>query len=236
MEPSLHKALPAVALVLNVLLAVVALAADRRDARNRSFAAFAGALAAWNLGVIGLRSAGDPAAAMRWEWLIHVAIALVPAFFAEYVRAFLRRDRGRLLTAAYALAGVFAGLAPTPWLVTGVAQTVWGYAPVPGPAYGPFLLYFYGYLIGGAVVLARDAGARGALATRARWIVAGILVALLGGAFDFVRFMAGWERLYPIGIPANMVFGLALGVAIVRYRLVDVTVVMRRAGLYALTS
>jgi hypothetical protein len=51
-----------------------------------------------------------------------------------------------------------------------------------------------------------------------------------------VRFVGGWERLYPVGIPANMVFGLALGVAIVRYRLVEITVLMRRAVLYTLSS
>jgi signal transduction histidine kinase len=237
MEPSLHRALPAVAFVLNVLLAGVALAADRRDPRNRAFAAFATALATWNIGVMGLRSAADTSAAMRWEWLVHVAIALVPALFAEYVRAFLGWPRGRILTAAYVIAGVFIVLTPTPWLIKDVSLTVWGYAPVPGPAYGPFLLYFYTYLIGGAAVLALEARSlRGAQVTRVGWVVAGILVALLGGAFDFVRFVAGWERLYPIGIPANMVFGLALGVAIVRHRLVEITVLMRRAVLYALTS
>ena len=238
MDPSLHRALPAVGFGLNLLLLVVTLVADRRDPRNRAFAAFTAALATWNLGVIGLRSASDPAVAMRWEWLIHVAVALVPVLFAEYVRAFLgRRERGPVLTVAYVLAAVFIALTPTRWLITDVQQTVWGYAPVPGPAYGPFLVYFYGYLVGDAAALAVAARhLRGARVTRARWIVAGILVALLGAATDFLRFVVDWERLYPIGIPANMVFALALGVAIVRYRLVEITVLMRRAVLYALTS
>jgi signal transduction histidine kinase len=237
-EPSLHQALPAVALVLNLLLAGVALAADHRDRRNRAFAAFALALATWNLAVIGLRSVDAPAAAMRWEWLIHLAIALVPAFFVQYVRAFLDRPvRGRVMTAVYVLAGLFMALTPTPWLLAGVQRTVWGYAPVPGPAYGPFLLYFYGcFLIGGGLLAVEARRQRGALATRAHWIIAGIGVALFGGAFDFLRFVAGWERLYPIGIPANMVLGLALGVAIVRYRLVGISVLARRTVLYALSS
>ena len=237
MDPALHRSLPAVGLVLNLLLLVAALAADRRDPRNRAFAAFIAALATWNLGVMGLRSAAGPAAALRWEWLIHVAIAVVPVCFTEYVRAFLGRPRGRLLAAAYVLAAVFVALAPTRWLVADVSTTMWGYAPVPGPAYGPFLVYFYGYLVGGAATLALAARhLRGALVTRARWIVAGSVVTLLGGAADFIRFVAGWERLYPIGIPANIFFGLALGLAIVRYRLVEISVVMRRAVLYTLAS
>lgn len=238
MESSLHRALPVVAFALNLLLLTVTLVADRRDPRNRAFAAFTAALATWNLGVLGLRSAGDAAAAMRWEWLIHVAVALVPALFGKYVRAFLADgERGRVLTGAYVLAAVFIALTPTGWLVADVRQTVWGYAPVPGPAYGAFFLYFYGVLVWGTGVLARAARRlRGARATRAHWVVAGSTVALLGGAADFVRFLVDWERLYPLGIPANMVFGLALGIAIVRHRLVEITVLMRRAVLYALTS
>ena len=234
----LHHTLPAVALALNLLLAAVALAADRRDHRNRAFAAFAVALAGWNLGVIGLRAAVTPASAMHWEWVIHVAVALVPACFVQYVLAFLGgRERNRLLTAAYLLAGLFAGLTPTPWLLAGVQWTVWGYAPVPGPAYGPFLVYFYGCFVGGAALLTLEARRRrGALVTRAHWILAGIVVAMVGGAFDFVRFVAGWERLYPIGIPANMVLGLALGVAIVRHRLVEISVIVRRTMLDALSG
>ena len=226
------------ALVLNLLLAGVALVADHRDRRNRAFAAFAVAMGTWTLGVIGLRLAPTPAAAMRSEWLIHAAIALVPAFFLQYVRAFLgRRPYGRVLPAAYTLAGLFILLTPTPWLLAGVQRTVWGYAPVPGPAYAPFLLYFYGCFVAGAALLASEARRqRGALTTRAQWIITGIAVALLGGAFDFIRFVAGWERLYPIGIPANMVLGLALGVAIVRYRLVGISVLARRTVLYALSS
>src|ERR1051326_524564 len=82
-ELSLHRALPVLGFALNLLLVVVTLVADRRDPRHQAFAAFGAALAAWNLGVIGLRSATDPALALRWEWVIHVAIALVPALFVE---------------------------------------------------------------------------------------------------------------------------------------------------------
>src|SRR5207247_5035263 len=42
--------------------------------------------------------------------------------------------------------------------------------------------------------------------------------------------------LYPVGIPGNAIFALALGVAIVRYRLMDVGVLAKRIVLYLLTS
>jgi signal transduction histidine kinase len=53
---------------------------------------------------------------------------------------------------------------------------------------------------------------------------------------DFVRFILDWGWLYPIGIPTNAFFALALGVAIVRYRLMDVGTLVRRLVLYLATS
>src|SRR5204862_56984 len=67
-------------------------------------------------------------------------------------------------------------------------------------------------------------------------VITGVEVSLLGGIVDIARFMLRWDWLYPIGIPSNAVFALALGVAIVRYRLMDVGVLAKRIVLYLLTS
>jgi signal transduction histidine kinase len=71
---------------------------------------------------------------------------------------------------------------------------------------------------------------------RTRLVIAGVVVSLAGGSVDFLRFILGWERLYPLGIPTNAVFAMALGVAIVRYRLWDVGLFAKRVLLYALLA
>jgi signal transduction histidine kinase len=58
---------------------------------------------------------------------------------------------------------------------------------------------------------------------------------------DILRFvLAGaWpavERIYPVGIPANTVFALMLGTSIVRYRLFDVSVFVKRAVVYGVVA
>ena len=67
----------------------------------------------------------------------------------------------------------------------------------------------------------------------------GTIVSLAGGAVDFLRFVVARvvpaaEHVYPIGIPANMVFALVLGTAILRYRLFDVSAVMKAVAAYGM--
>jgi signal transduction histidine kinase len=235
----IHRFLPLVALALNLLLLGSALAPDRRSRRDRVFAWLAAGLAVWNLGVFGLRSASTPEAAIAWEWFLHFGVIPIPVLFFHYVLVFLDEPRGRAaLVTAYALTAVFLGLSPTGLFIAGVRDTPWGFAPATGPAYGVFVVHFQCFLVAGLVLLMRAYRRTTSSFKRNRTILVifGALVSLLGGAMDFLRFLLDWESLYPFGIPANAVFGLTLGVAIVRYHLMDVGALVKRVVLYLLTS
>ncbi len=232
----LHQLVPLVAFALNLTLAVMVLYRDHRSALNRVFASVAAALGVWNLGVFFLRSTEDVATAVLVEKLLHWGVILVPAFYYHFVVVFLEiaHRRRRLLAATYALALSFLALSPTPLFMRGVAVTYWGFAPAAGPLYNVFFAYFLGSIVGGIVELGLAYGKIDSAfrRNRAALIIIGSLISLLGGAVDIVRFGFKLERLYPIGIPANAVFALLLGVSIVRYRLVDVGIVAKRVAIF----
>jgi signal transduction histidine kinase len=234
-----HKILPIVALGLNLVLLGSALAQDRRSPRNLLFAYLVTALAVWNLGVFGLRTTVDPDAALAWERFLHVGVIPIPVLFYHYVLAFLDRPRRRpALIGGYVLCGVFLLVVPTPLFVSGVIDSVWGFMPAAGPLYAPFFVYFETYQLLGLVRLLRAYRSQSSSFKRNRTllVIAGGAVSLLGGVVDIVRFMLSWDWLYPIGIPTNAVFALALGVAIVRYRLINISVLVKRLTLYLFTS
>jgi len=236
---SLHRLLPLLALALNLLLLGVALAPERRSARNRVFAAFVAMLAVWNASVFGLRSTVSSDTALLWERVLHVGVIAVPVLFYHYVIVFLDAPRqDRTLLAGYAVCGAFLLVSPTDAFLDGVTPTVWGFMPDAGPFYPLFFVYFNSYMILG---LHRLVGARRSMASsfmrnRAVLVIAGVSVSLLGGVLDLLRFIFGWNALYPPGIPSNALLALALGVAILRYRLMDVRVLAKRLIGYGVTA
>lgn len=236
---SIHRLVPLVALALNLVLLGTTLASERKTRSHYVFAGFAAALAVWNLGVFGLRASPDADAAVRWERFIHVGVILMPALFYHYVLAFAgARGWQTLLAVAYGCAAVFLAVSPTPLFMTGVIDSYWGYMPRQGPLYTPFFVYYEVFVALGLLraVRAYRETVSSFRRNRATLVIAGVVVGILGGAFDFLRFVVGWERLYPIGIPSNAVFALALGIAIVRYRLLDIGILAKRVIVYALAA
>ena len=249
---TLHNLLPLVALLLNALLAGITLVRNPGSRLNRLFAYFVAGMAVWNFGVFMLRRSPDEPTAVFWEVVIHAGVVFLPAFYYHFVLIFLESTTQHRpsLVVGYALAIFFSivNLSGSPLFMQGVKWTYWGWAPETGLLYTPFFLYFNFFLIYGLSHLVRaykdvDSSFR---RNRATLILLGTLVSLAGGFIDFarfivVRFVPAADLVYPMGIPANMVFALMLGTSIVRYRLFDVNVAVKKGAIYlvlwgALTS
>jgi signal transduction histidine kinase len=234
---TLHQLVPLVAFVLNLTLLAVVLYRDHRSALNRVFAAFACGLSVWNFGVFVLRSTTDTETAYVVEKLLHIGVILVPVLYYHFVVIFLELAPRRrpVLAVSYALALGFLAAIPTPLFMRGVTLTSWGFAPAPGPLYNVFFAYFMTSILGGLLELALayrsiDSAFR---RNRAKLVILGSLISLLGGIVDIVRlFSLQW--IYPLGIPANAVFALLVAVSIVRYRLVDVGIVAKRMAIFGM--
>jgi len=240
-----HNFLPLLALVLNVSLAGITLFRNPGSRLNRLFTYFVGGMAVWNFGVFMLRRSPDEATAVFWEIVIHTGVIALPAFYYHFVLIFLEsttRHRTSLLV-VYALALLFSiiNLSGSSLFMSGVNSTYWGWAPATGLLYTPFFVYFNCFLLYGLLHLVRtyndvESSFR---RNRATLILLGTLVSLIGGFIDFARFILARfvpaaDLVYPMGIPANMVFALMLGTSIVRYRLFDVNVVVKKGAIYLL--
>jgi PAS domain S-box-containing protein len=241
---SLHQLLPLVALLLNVALGAIALFRNPRSPLNRVFTSLVSGMALWNYGVFMLRRAPDETTAYLWEIVIHVGVIPIPAFYYHFVLLFLDgtpRHRPSLAL-AYVLATFFTliNLGASSLFMSGVQRTPWGWAPTPGALYVPFFLCWNAFLIWGLTHLVRASRASESSfrRNRVRMVRLGTMLSLAGAFVDFLRFILGRfvtsaDQIYPLGIPANMLFALLLGTSIVRYRLFDVTVAVKKTTVAA---
>jgi signal transduction histidine kinase len=242
-----HSLLPLVAFFLNVTLAGLSLLRNPGSRLNRVFAYFASAMAVWNIGSFMLRTSREESTAVLAEVIIHVGVLLVPAFWYHFVLIFLdatTRHRPSLAL-VYAISLVFSviNLSGSSLFMKGVVWTHWGWAPATGPLYLPFLVVFNFFMIYGVrhLVKANRALDSSFRRNRGTLIVLGTLISLAGAFIDFARFVAAKyipaaEQVYPMGIPANMVFALMLGTSIVRYRLFAVDLAVKKGSVYGLVG
>jgi signal transduction histidine kinase len=242
-----HSLLPLVAFVLNVSLAGLSLLRNPGSRLNRVFAYLASGMALWNFGVFLLRTSSDAWTAYFIEIVIHVGIIALPAFYYHFVLIFLdstTRHRPSLVLAYFiALVYELMNVSGSALFLTGVTMTYWGWAPATGPLYLPYFLFFNGFMISGVYRLLRanrgiDSSFR---RNRGTLIMLGTLVSLAGGVVDFARFILARyipaaDYVYPLGIPANMIFALMLGTSIVRYRLFAVTVAVKKTAVYSVVG
>jgi signal transduction histidine kinase len=242
-----HSLLPLFAFVLNVSLAALSLLRNPGSRLNRVFAYFASAIALWNIGVFMLRTSPNADGALLAEIIIHIGVLLVPAFHYHFVLIFLdatTRHRPSLVFAyVFSFVYTLVNLSGTPLFMKGVVWTHWGWAPATGPLYIPFFLALNFYLIYGIRLMVKanhgvDSSFR---RNRGTLILVGTLVSLAGGVIDFARFILAKyipaaDQLYPIGIPANMIFALMLGTSIVRYRLFAVDLAVKKVAVYGVVG
>ncbi|MGH7356333.1 MAG: histidine kinase dimerization/phospho-acceptor domain-containing protein [Candidatus Rokuibacteriota bacterium] len=242
-----HSLLPLVAFVLNVSLAGLSLLRNPGSRLNRVFAYFASGMALWNFGSFMLRTSLDEGSAYFAEIVIHVGILLVPAFYYHFVLIFLdatTRHRPSLVL-AYAIALFYSlvNASGTSLFMKGVKMSYWGWAPAPGPLYNGWVLYLFFFMVYGVVHLVRAQRAVDSSFRRNRGtlILLGTIVSLTGGLIDLARFLLtrlipAADEIYPMGIPANMIFALMLGTSIVRYRLFAVDVAVKKVIVYGISG
>ena len=193
-------------------------------------------MSAWSAAIFGMRSSSGAGAPIAWEKAALVFILGVTLSFYHFSRLFTGRNVNRLpLVGAYIAASITALLAVLGFVVPEMKREWYGYAPVLGPMYLPFLAVAYGLTLLAVRNLlahyrhARDPSAR----NRTAYVLLGAGCALGGGIVDSFPALMG---LYPFGMLGNLLFAGFTAVAIVKHNLLDVRVVIARGLVYSAVS
>jgi len=226
---------PLVLVAVSVALIVLVLSGTKRDLGSRVFCGFLLTAALWGALVFAVRTSPDTRTALLWERGLpavgYATFLLYYHFTLAYTNTRSSRQK-HVLYAAYTLLAVVAALSPTDLIMRDMHPQYYGYAPIVGPAALPLSVSGLLLMIGGAGNLLRRYRTSHSYEERNRilYLLMGVPFPLAGAVLD------AFSDLPPVAVWGNLVFCLMCGVAILKYHLLDIRVVLRRGLVYVVLS
>jgi PAS domain S-box-containing protein len=234
---SIYLALPLIAMVSNLGLAFMTMRGQWQATGQRAFAFFLVAMASWGGLLFMMRSSSNLADAYFWDKLVVADVALISVFYLHFTFGFSNAPSAKwLIRAAYSLFGVLAITTAMGLTVAGMQVKSYGYAPIWGPAFAVFFVVVYGAIMLGATNMYSTArrGASPALRNRAGYVLLGTMISLIGGITDILPSVG--VPIYPLGIVGNIVFATLATIAMVKVRLLDIRLALRRTFAYTMVG
>ncbi len=234
---TVYVVLPLVQAFCCVVLAAVVMRGHFRSSSHRLFSLVLLSLAGWGLVIFGMRASPDIESALLWErWLMPLGAFMAVLFYHFSVVHASGKIRKRLITFLYLICFILIPLAVTRLFITGMQIKPYGYAPVFTPAAYIWMLFALGIGVSAALNFLRILRTSSYPEERnqAAYIIIGVVLVVIGGLFDVLPLFG--LPLYPGMVIGIFLFCLLTTVAIVKYNLLDIRIILRKSTIYILTS
>ena len=224
-------------------MAVLVLIHNRTKTTNIAFAAMCGNLMLWSLGVAAIVNSGTEDSARMWLQATFVSSCFLPATFYNFLAYYpLGRFGGyRSILAFFYVIGALLGAAaylPDPWYIEDLRFTSEkGANPLYGPVfnYGFSVLCILSFSSIVMILFSKLRGASGIQLRQLQYIILGfcatVFSGLLTNVFAPLMGIQSTQQYGPVFVSVMMLF---FAYAIIRYHLMDISVIISRTTTYAI--
>ncbi len=223
---------PLVAFVISIVLLITVLVKSRRIARDKAFCAFLFCLTLWSIAIYLFRSSPDINRALFWDRIVAIFVLGLPVVFYHfsltYVQTRVRAIHKRVYLFLYLYWLLIVILAPSSLFIERIELRSYGYAPIAAPLMYPFMIFCVSLMLAGLYNLSKVY--RTSLISEERnhlfYIIIATLILIVGTLLDAI------PGLPPIGIWSNIAFSTITAIAILRYHLLDIRLVIKKGLVY----
>ena len=237
MSFSFYSVFPFLASLVMVFLSVFVFLKKRKSHVNQGLSFFAFVSFIWLSQYAISYSTSSEGMALLWLKIGYIGVILFPPAFSLFIYAFLKVTHYKKIIYFYfALSSIFIYLLwATNYFINGTHKYFWGYYPKAGPLH-PFFLTFFVATVSICLILLFTswikAKKKKSLHThRILYLFLGYTIYVIG-AVDFVP-NYGIE-IYPFGWIFAIFFVSIITYAILKYQLMDIRVVIKRAFFYSI--
>jgi len=206
---------------------------------NQLFGLLSWSVAHWLLGYAFAYCTTDPRKALAFARFAYVGVVFIPTFFLHFMCEFLKiRSRVTLLF-AYGISIIFLYVIQQDYFMNGVRLFYWGYYPKAGPWYWPWMIYFYAgfmacdYQFTKAYFVQKRISKDSLRAKQLKYVLWANCVASVSVMDYFPKYGVS---IYPCAYLAALGWMIFMAYAIVKFRLMDVRLVIRKTLIYSFVS
>jgi two-component system nitrogen regulation sensor histidine kinase GlnL len=221
---------------LTTCIGIAVLVSHPRRRLNQYWALLCLSVALWNFGrFMRLLEAAQQQydEGLFWCRVMYIGAIMIPVFFYFFVCELLKiRSRFGLL--AFAPAVLFLAVTFTPLLVKGIELKFNRiYYPVPGILYPVFFIYFLIYVLVSHYHLYRSyRTSSGRMRSQIRYVGSASIIGFISGLTTFPLVFN--IKIPPIGAPLVSLYTLVIAYAIIKYRLMDIHIILKKTLTYSL--
>lgn len=220
----------------SMILGIFVLLKNKTYVLNQSYFFMSISIAAWSFSLFVCHTSGDLENALFWNRTLHLGSIFIPITFFNFTTHLLNlnKTKRKLLVLGTSLALIFSTFVYTDYFIKGIAPkfnfNIW---PIPGNLYGAFLIYFSFFTYYPLWLIYKAYSiSRGLKRYQLKFILIGLTIGFLGGSTNFAYFYN--IQIPPVGNFFVFLYVVFLAYAIVKYRLMDITVAFTRLTIFVL--
>ena len=220
------------------LLGIFVYLKNKKSPINITYALFCCSIAVWGFSYFIWQISKDEISALFWCRALMAGAIFIPIFYLHWLFYLLKLivQKRKILIFGYMFAFTFLIFDFTPLFVKSVSHKMWfSYWPNAGILYFPFLIIWCGFVIYGVyIIILNLKSSSGIVRNQLKYILLASIAGWSGGATNYPL----WSDINfpPIGNILVSAYILLAAYAIVKYRLMDISIVIKKGTVYTYLS